>query len=217
MVSEGEKMHSMDGALSESIYIYGSAIEKCLQVPRPAILSMGLGLGYNELLALCYFYKNKVEDFYIASFEKEAFLIEYFLRWIHNESNPLSHCYQQIASQLEEIFEIPHDELRLFMEQSESNLKVHFFHELTLENQTRKKFNSILYDAYSSATNQELWQQNHLETFMKNYCDSQFCNFATYAATGNLTRALKAQGFDVEKKAGYGNKRESTYGLRVSY
>lgn len=215
-VAHGEKMHSMDGAFSESLYIYGSAIEKALHLPSPKVLSMGLGLGYNELLTLSYFLKNNIHDFFIASYEKETFLIEYFLKWLHHETNPLSHCYQQIASRLEEKFEFAPGELRAFAEDRESDMKIHLYHELTPQNETNQKFHSILYDAYSGKTDSELWQQDYLENFIVNYCDTSFCNFTTYAATGNLTRALKAQGFTVEKKSGYGNKRESTYALRLS-
>ena len=40
------------------------------------------------------------------------------------------------------------------------------------------------------------------------------CYFSTYAATGNLKRALKEKGFLLEKKAGFGFKRESTFATR---
>lgn len=48
-----EAMHSLKGAFSETAYIYGSAIEYDLSHGfRPRVLSLGLGLGYVELLAV---------------------------------------------------------------------------------------------------------------------------------------------------------------------
>ena len=46
-----EKMHHAAGAMSESIYIYGEAVQKVLDRRWPLrVLSVGLGLGYNELI-----------------------------------------------------------------------------------------------------------------------------------------------------------------------
>src|SRR5262245_15802711 len=46
-----EPMHSLKGALGESLHVYGEAISACPS-PGPVILSVGQGLGYNELIAL---------------------------------------------------------------------------------------------------------------------------------------------------------------------
>jgi hypothetical protein len=47
-----EAMHSLKGAFSETAYIYGSAIDRMLEEGfQPRVLSLGLGLGYVELLA----------------------------------------------------------------------------------------------------------------------------------------------------------------------
>ncbi|NJL25980.1 MAG: hypothetical protein HC902_12985 [Calothrix sp. SM1_5_4] len=51
-----EKMHHADGAVSESFYIYGEALEICRRNIGPGepvrAISVGLGLGYNELIAI---------------------------------------------------------------------------------------------------------------------------------------------------------------------
>ena len=48
-----EAMHNLRGAFSETLYIYGQAIEHAFQSGfEPRILSLGLGLGYVEILSV---------------------------------------------------------------------------------------------------------------------------------------------------------------------
>lgn len=210
----GEKMHSMGGAFSESLYIYGSCAEKASQLNQPRILSMGLGLAYNELISLCLFRKEQVLDFKISSFEKETFLVESLVKWTQGENSPLGICYEKIADMLSEHFLISPQEIRELCQKSiESKMWV-LNGPLTKENTQGFLFNGVFYDAFSSEADKELWNENYLSEFMDNYCDKTDCYFSTYAATGNLKRALKEKGFLLEKKAGFGFKRESTFATR---
>ena len=53
-----EAMHSLRGAFSETDYIYGEALRAALTRGWPLnVLSMGLGLGYVELLSAALFAK----------------------------------------------------------------------------------------------------------------------------------------------------------------
>ncbi|MEO0336841.1 MAG: hypothetical protein AAF202_10620, partial [Pseudomonadota bacterium] len=47
-----ENMHNFHGAFSETDYIYGEALRWALASPVPTlrVLSVGLGLGYNEIM-----------------------------------------------------------------------------------------------------------------------------------------------------------------------
>lgn len=212
----GEKMHSMDGALAESFYIYAPCIYKAATTPNPSILSMGLGLGYNELIALAYFHKNDIDKFKILSFEKEDFLTSSFKLFLQEKSSPLQQVYSQILKEISAHFDISPKLLRQNAHQSEAGGKFILHQSLTLKNPTPYLFNGILYDAFSSETDKELWNQEYLEQFIQNYCQKENCFFSTYAATGNLKRALKTQGFKLTKKEGFGKKRESTFATRLS-
>ncbi|MBK7845346.1 MAG: hypothetical protein IPJ71_17000 [Bdellovibrionales bacterium] len=47
----GESMHNLKGAFSETLYIYLPTLQRAFewQEPETRLLSVGLGLGYNEL------------------------------------------------------------------------------------------------------------------------------------------------------------------------
>ncbi len=232
----GEKMHSLDGALSESLFIYGQCIENILDLPRSSVLSMGLGLGYNELMALGYFQKKNVTDFHLVSFEKVSFLRQSFLSWINGlekllasdsnllqdhlegfknspPKNSLFECYNQILFSLADHFSINPNQYFQFLLESLKSEKFMLLNELTEKNINHFKFNAIFYDAFSGNTDSPLWTQDHLENFIEQYC-SEVCTFSTYAATGNLRRALTKNGFKVELQKGFGKKRQSTFAVR---
>ena len=108
---EGERMHSLHGAFSESLYIYGPCLEKAIEsnhafhkvstkninsndgkihkkpyLTSPRILSLGLGLGYNELITHGFLLKAKKNRFSLISFEKESELIHSFKSWLKVEN-----------------------------------------------------------------------------------------------------------------------------------
>ncbi|MCJ8275588.1 MAG: hypothetical protein MJK18_02010, partial [Bdellovibrionales bacterium] len=95
-LSGGEKMHSMDGAFSESLFIYGSNVEKGLETKAPKVLSMGLGLGYNEIMSAAFFTSKDVKNFRLCSFESVPELRNYFSSWLRGEDSPLNGCYDEI-------------------------------------------------------------------------------------------------------------------------
>lgn len=203
-------MHSMEGALSESLYIYRPPIEFSLESKTPHILSMGLGIGYNELMALAMLQLKSQENFKILSFESVPELRESFVDWALQKQSLLSECYNQvchlIGSELGVETKVLMNTLRNALETR--NLVIE--ESLTSKNPLDIKFNGVLYDAFSGGTDQSLWSEEHFDQFMAEYCDSKQCCFSTYAATGALKRSLKKNGFLFSKKAGFGMKREST-------
>ena len=133
-LEKGESMHSLEGAFSESLYIYGFCIEKSMEfhgqaqralpddhiesnpichetkntdsnyrktprkpcLEKPRILSMGLGLGYNELIAHGLLLKTKTSHFSLISLLKKS------RNWFNplspglkNETSPLLHSFQK--------------------------------------------------------------------------------------------------------------------------
>lgn len=74
----GESMHHSGGAWEETLYIYKPVIEKIKEwnISKPAFLSVGLGLGYVELMIAKEFVGNS--DVRISSYEIVPELKEYF-------------------------------------------------------------------------------------------------------------------------------------------
>ncbi|MCB0378527.1 MAG: hypothetical protein KDD33_08550 [Bdellovibrionales bacterium] len=207
----GEKMHSLDGALSETYFIYAPVLDEALKAPHPKILSLGLGIGYNEIIALAKTLRLGTKDFLILSFEIEEWLIEDFKSWaLQKDITPLDSCYDEILKLACQKEAMDPQAVKTLLQQTLQDGRLLVVGPMTLEN-SHGPFQGILYDAFSNHTDPELWDQTYLETFLQNYSDPEHCYFATYAATGNLKRALISQGFTLEDKKGFGRKRQSTY------
>ncbi len=207
-------MHSMEGALSESLYIYLPCTEKAMAAPSPHILSMGLGLAYNEIIAAALFQKENTKTFKMASFESVADLRTNCIAWVNNEPCELSPLYNTILDKVASHFDLAGADLKSFLLQAFTDGQWVICDSLPTDNPWPGKFHGILYDAFSSDTNSELWTEAHLQHFIKSYCSPEVCYFSTYAATGNLKRSLLQEGFVLEKRKGFGNKRESTFAIR---
>src|SRR5690606_15523901 len=83
-----EAMHNSQGALEESVYIYGHALnESFSKLSSPQVLSVGLGLGYNEILTSVYSLIHKLPSTSIrlTSYEQEEFLKDSFLKFINSD------------------------------------------------------------------------------------------------------------------------------------
>ncbi len=209
----GEKMHSLDGALAETLYIYSPCIEMAFKEKTPKILSLGLGLGYNEILTFSWAHKQKISP-QIVSFEVVPELKHFFSNWLSDkETTPFDSCYNSILEQISSQFSLNPTNVKRTGQQLLERKKVLLESEVIQENKTGLRFNSILYDAFSSKTHPEAWSDDFLNSFLSNYCDVH-CTLSTYAATGGLNRALHQQGFHIEKKKGFGKKRESTFAQR---
>jgi tRNA U34 5-methylaminomethyl-2-thiouridine-forming methyltransferase MnmC len=213
-IGDGEKMHSIEGALSESLYIYRPCIEKALEQPTPRILSMGLGLGYNELIAAALLKQRALYDFVICSFEAHPELRSGFLCWLQGRPCRLSAVYDEVAQGVGGSFQLAGSELKESLLTALAEEKFHIQGALTELNPWPWHFHGVLYDAFSSGSDEGLWTEEHLNSFLAEYADREFCSFATYAATGSLKRSLLRAGFTLTKKKGFAHKRESTLGFR---
>ena len=210
-----EYMHHRDGALTESLYIYGAALAGCPQ-PHPSVLSVGLGLGYNELISIAYALKHEKEaNLRIRSFEIEYHLRQQFLLWLKGEETPQfgNEVYDSILNMVAKEFELLPGLIKeqlLSMYQDGS-----WILDEALSNSTlfESKFNCILFDAFSKGTTPDLWDEEFLIDFIAKAATEK-CVLTTYAATGALTRALKRNGFEVDLKKGFSGKRQSTIAFR---
>lgn len=213
-----EPMHNSKGAFAETVYIYGHAICYALQnLPTPSFLSLGLGLGYNEMLTTALLLKTKtpLEQVYGESFEAVAELNQNFLKWLNNDSidTNFKAAYDQIcslcASHSDQDTEKIKSTLKNLIEGKQWLLR------RALEPSTifDQRFSCFLFDAFSSKTSPDLWQEDFLTDFFDRTANDEAV-LATYAFTGTLKRSLQKRNFEVESRPGFGGKRESTFAIR---
>lgn len=225
-----EAMHSLKGAFSETMYIYGAALETCLEKNfPPRVLSLGLGLGYVEILAAGLFLKKanslphdeSVE--FLSSVGGESFEIlpslrEWFTGWLR-ESNTtpedFKRAYRQISELTSQSTGVSPQEIKSFLLDLIESGSWKIREALGANTEFTSPFGCICFDAFSSKTSPELWTEDFLTAFLRRACAPQSV-LSTYACTGALKRSLRTSGFQVEIKQGFSNKRDSTYAVRES-
>ena len=218
----GESMHNLRGALSETLYIYRLPIEMALGwiLPEIRFFSMGLGLGYNELMvsALCLLHGQS--EWKLVSFESVPLLRQAFLNWV-TEQPPANENHRRLYAIYDQILDGLTEKLDLSQPfQFRQNLRTKldegsWMVEESFLPDTQVAFtcHAILYDAFSSNTSPDLWTETNLHRFLE-LVAAESCAFSTYAAKGALKRALTAKGFQLEKTSGFGGKRQSTFAYR---
>lgn len=208
-----ERMHHSSGAYTETQYIYGWAIRKAFEANARAFVSVGLGMGYNELLIAAEALKYGLlpGQVHLLSFESSEILRAQFLAFLAEDSDypkyydllliPFEKDYPQVSSIKSWLL----DSLRLgaWDLQAELDAKTEF----------KVKAQCILYDVFSSKTTPLLWAEEFLQSFVRKAIHQELCVFATYACTGALLRTLKAHGFVIQKIAGFPGKRENTHAV----
>lgn len=226
--STGELMHSRKGALSESLEIYAPLVQQVAKESsqrgfrQPRILSVGLGMGYNEIISLAICHKTFSDlQPQILSWEIDSKLRtgfeRFFLTAISGLGSEFDKAYTAMVGQIAEQTEVSSSVLRELVVNALSTQR------LVLSAALQKPFievqcgfHGILYDAFSSKTNPELWSEEFLLDFLKHFCHADFCLFGTYASTGALKRALKTHQFCVQNRQGFGGKRESIWASKNS-
>lgn len=194
----GEHYHSKHGALQESKHVFIDAGLKFASAEKSeiSVLEVGFGTGLNFILSLEYCLKNNIELDYtsIEAFPLSIEVIEQtgysayvskeiWNNFILNYDNALK-SKQTLTSLCD--LEIPYTTLAAF--------------------NTDKKFDVIYYDAFSVQHQPEMWSDEiiaHACSFLK-----PGGTFVTYAITGKLKRAVKANGCTIEKLPGAPGKRE---------
>lgn len=212
-----EKMHHSAGALSESFYIYHQALLELIKRGGPArVLSLGLGLGYNELLAVGEFAKSGVGDWKLWSFEARDDLRQGFRQWVMSDLDPasaLGEVFAQVLTRVAGRLGLPTDELRVAMHQGLRTGQLELRSAFPRDNLGVEGCSCIFYDAFSKKMDPDLWEENELHKSLEKV-SAAHCVLATYAATGALNRVLRSLGFKLESRAGFEGKRESTFAIR---
>lgn len=212
-----ETMHHRGGAYSETQLIYGNVVRETFAKPNQpaelAFLSVGLGLGYNEILVAVEALKTGyVAKTFLRSYEKDKFLVQQFLNWLESGvQQPTQQVYEQILG----FFSMDRVKVADVLLGWLNNQQWQILGSLERDFVKDQRFHCILYDAFSSKTSPFLWQEDFLQELLNDLAHEQ-CLISTYACTGPLKRALRATGFQVVLRDGFASKRNSTLGVRPS-
>jgi tRNA U34 5-methylaminomethyl-2-thiouridine-forming methyltransferase MnmC len=221
-----EVMHHSGGALTESLFVYSAAVARVLELGwRPAIVSVGLGLGYNEMITVANCLRADLADgrsrlsaLDLASFEVDPLLRHQFASWLTGTvrlEGPIDFwsIYDDVLARIAKNFELNSSHLKTAISKCFENGNLKLYEALETRPKLNNSYTCILFDAFSKKSTPDLWQEPFLVEFLASACAPQ-CVLATYAATGNLNRALRANGFTLIPRTGFQGKRESTWAER---
>ena len=211
----GESMHHSGGAWSETDYIYGKPLRLVFaRIKAPCILSVGLGLGYNEFLVAKIAHENN-QSFQILSFESVQELRESFLSWIKQAplSAEIQATYDQMASFVCHNDNLLIEELKKILRDAYNAGQWVLADSLTQEFKPKGCFHIALYDAFSGKTSPQLWEESFLIQFIQAYSDSDFI-FSTYACRKSLKDAFQGTQLKFIQRDGFLGKRNSSIGLK---
>ncbi|MFC3562599.1 tRNA (5-methylaminomethyl-2-thiouridine)(34)-methyltransferase MnmD [Pedobacter jamesrossensis] len=194
----GEHYHSKHGALQESKHVFIDAGLKFASAEKSeiSILEVGFGTGLNFILSFEYCTLNNIKLNYTSI---EAFPLTLD---VINQTGYSEYVSPQIWSD----FTAGYDKALTETQNISPLCNLEIPHTTLTEFSTDKKFDVIYYDAFSVQHQPEMWSDeiiSHACSFLK-----PGGTFVTYAITGKLKRAVKANGFTIEKLPGAPGKRE---------
>lgn len=210
-----EKMHSWEGAFSETVFVYGAALDLAFDNKWPIrVFSLGLGLGYNEVMTAAFCLAKGVDSWSCVSFESDPWLKDQFVCWIRGQSSEFSDAYDDILNRMSDHHRVDQaavkSRLLKALEEECLLLKEAYTKEVDL---AKFGVRICFYDAFSEKVSPMLWTDEVLKQTILGMASEGV--FATYAAKGRLNRALKDHGFTLLERPGFGKKKQSTLAIRV--
>ncbi|MEY2987473.1 MAG: hypothetical protein RJB13_994 [Pseudomonadota bacterium] len=224
-----EPMHSSKGAWSETLHVYFPALLESMALPQKTepwkVASVGLGLGYNEILcsALGMKFGLRSDQLKVYSFESEQPLQSSFLTFFKDSEKvslppALKFAYQNICDLVCSHLQLSQFELQSYITQLVDCGSLELHGRLDTEHFDRPEKNlfqshCVLFDAFSPDSSPLLWKVELLESIVTELC-APSCRFVSYASRTALKRVLVSKGFQLSKTSGFAGKRECTFALR---
>ncbi len=199
-----EQYHSVNGALTESQYVF---IEKGFRShpgTMPVVYEVGFGTGLNALLTAINAekYKRKTTYFTIEKYPLDETVINQ-LNYGQLVSEKAQHWFGQIhACRWNETVEI---NPWFFLHKLNADI-------ITSPLTDTKYFDVVYFDAFGPDKQPEMWTP---EIFRKifNHCSTGSI-FVTYSAKGEVRRQLGAAGFQMERLPGPPGKKQMLRGIK---
>ncbi|KAB2313493.1 bifunctional tRNA (5-methylaminomethyl-2-thiouridine)(34)-methyltransferase MnmD/FAD-dependent 5-carboxymethylaminomethyl-2-thiouridine(34) oxidoreductase MnmC [Betaproteobacteria bacterium SCN2] len=203
----GDIYHSADGGLQQarSVFLQGCKLPQAWQdVNRFVILETGFGLGLNFLATWQAFreHPGHCSRLHFISVEKHPLSKDTLAR-CHAAWPELSELAQQLREQWPLLvagyhhlqFDDGRVQLTLIFDDAETALK-----------QLEAKADAIYLDGFSPAKNPDIWSPALLAQFR--HLASPGARLSTWCVAGKVRQALQAAGFEVERRPGFGHKKE---------
>lgn len=213
-----ELMHSVQGAFTETVYLYEPVVEYALQNNlKLEFLSIGLGAGYIEVMVCAYILKHApqlLSQIKIYSFEKEPELRDFFCAYFFDKEIPTHFhaCYNDVLQLNAKNYGLDTTVLKKHVQELLENKNIQMEPDFSLSTPLPTPVSGVFFDAFSANTSPELWTDALLEHVFR-LC-APTASFATYAARASLKNKMKEHHFVFHKKIGFGGKKESTFGKR---
>jgi len=205
-----ETYHNSAGAFRESIHIYmiyglDSWLARNPQKYPIRIFEMGFGTGLNAWLTLVWAEQNRIPVLYHTI---EAYPLE---KEIYSQLNYIEHDHS--IWHFHKYFEALHN-----APWNEGGPVSEYFNfkkdKVTLEEAQLYPSDVVFFDAFAPSKQPELWKKETLQKVTEAMRPGGL--FATYSATGQLKRDLKALGLEVGTVPGPPGKKETTRGWKGS-
>ncbi|MEQ8358509.1 MAG: tRNA (5-methylaminomethyl-2-thiouridine)(34)-methyltransferase MnmD [Cytophagales bacterium] len=203
-----EHYHSMDGAQSESEYVYiKNGLERLdKKLLSISVFEIGFGSGMNAVLAYEWALKNNKSINYFAlepyPVENEilAFLLKNTPVFCRNSDvfNKMHTAKQKDTIVIEDLFRF-----QLINERIEE-------YEILSQ---KESMDIIFYDAFAPSRQSDIWCLPNLTKAYDLLKNKGL--LTTYCASGQYNRNLLSAGFDVIREKGFGKKREMFLGKKL--
>src|SRR5260221_2872077 len=207
----GDVYHSTGGgpAQARHVFLAGNALpERWAQRERFVILEAGFGFGLN-FLATWHAWKrdpSRCRRLHYVSIEKHPFTAA-DLRTLHQR-------YPELAPEASEL----HAHWPLLVSGAHrlefGNVVLSlFFGDVAMLHDLRLAADAVYLDGFAPAKNPEMWTHQTMRAVSR--LTARDATVATWSVAGRVGGALEATGFAVEKRAGFGGKREMLVGRSV--
>ena len=209
--SYGDTYWSLDGGLDETrhVFLSGNDLPARWQArERFAILETGFGTGLNFLCAWKLFRESApaAARLHYLSVDKHPFrrddLAALYRQW--PELVPLG------AELLERYPPLVQGFHRVHLDGGRVALTLLFGEAAQMLAQVEARVDAFFLDGFAPSRNPDMWSEALFAELGR--LAAPGASFATYSAAGKVSRGMTAAGFAVEKKAGFGRKREMLCG-----
>jgi tRNA 5-methylaminomethyl-2-thiouridine biosynthesis bifunctional protein len=207
----GDTYWSLDGGLDETRHVFLSGNDlpaRWLGRNRFTLLETGFGTGLNFLCAWRSFRETAPAGarLHYLSLDKHPFRREDLQR-LYNQWPELAPLGAALLDRYPPLMQGFH---RLHLDGGRITLTLLWGEAAEMLAQIEARIDAFFLDGFAPSRNPDMWSESLFAQLGR--LASPGATFATYSAAGKVSRGMAAAGFAVEKKAGFGRKREMLCG-----
>jgi tRNA 5-methylaminomethyl-2-thiouridine biosynthesis bifunctional protein len=202
----GDVYHSAAGgpAQAEHVFLKGNSLPgRWAARSRFVILETGFGFGLNFLVTWRAWRRDpaRCERLHYVAIEKHPFALE-DLRTLHEKYSELEKEASELHARWPMLVPGAH---RLELDDAKVVLTL-FFADIKVARELRLSADAIYLDGFAPANNPDMWSPQVMRALSR--LAAPGATAATWSVASSVRSALEATGFAVEKRAGFGHKKE---------